>query len=108
MPIPLNRTTPEAIIIDQHEVELQNKNNRAFSAFNLLDTYSWNGTGGMPAFTWKAPNGADFTYDTLNGDLQYKGTNYSALSSLDKQGFFQYLPAFIAACMKNYDVTYSL
>jgi hypothetical protein len=108
MPTPVNRTTFEGIIIDQHDVELQNKADRASSAFNLLNNYSWNGTGGMPVFTWTAPNGADFTYDGTNGELQYEGTNYTALSSLEKQGFFQYLPAFIAACMKYYDVHYNL
>lgn len=109
MAAPPNRTTPEARIIDSHAVELQNKDYRAFSAYQLLSTYNWNGAGGMPSpFTWQAPNGGAFTFDTSNGELAYDGTVYGSLSSIQKQGFFQYLPAFIAACMKNYDVAYNL
>ena len=109
MPAPPNRTTIEARIADSHTVELQNKDQRAQSAYVLLNSYNWNSTGGMPSpFTWQAPNGGAFTFDTANGELAYDATIYSSLSSVQKQGFFQYLPAFIAACMKNYDVAYGL
>ena len=109
MAAPPNKTTIESRIADSHTVELQNKNQRAFSAYQLLATYDWNGTGGMPSpFTWQAPNGGAFTFDTSFGELAYDATIYSSLTSVQKQGFFQYLPQFVAACMKNYDVAYNL
>lgn len=109
MAAPPNRTTPESRIADSHAVELQEKINRASSAYVLLNSYDWNATGAMPSpFTWQAPNGKTFRFAAGSGELQYESIDYSSLSSVQKQGFFQYLPAFIAACLKNYDVTYNL
>ena len=110
MAAPPNKTFIEGQIITQHNVELQNKDQRALYAFVMLNQYDFQGsTGAMPSpFTWQAPNGGAFTFDTANGELAYDATIYSFLTSVQKQGFFQYLPQFVAACMKNYDVTYNL
>lgn len=103
-----NRTTPEGRIIDSHITDLQNKQYRADSAFTMLDTYNWNGSGSMPTHSWKAPTGRIFTFSPGLGELEYDGAVYSVINSQKKKEFFQYLPRFIAECMKNYDLTYGL
>lgn len=108
MAAPVNRTFIEGQLIDHHAIELQNKNDRALSAYTLLDQYNWNGTGNMPSFNWTAPTGLDFTFSPGSGQLEYAGSAYSALSSVKKREFFQYLPRFIAECMKRYDEVYNL
>ena len=109
MPAIINRTFVEGQIIDHHEVELQNKLQRATSAYNLIDTYDWNGTGVMPSpITWTSPTGKDFRFAAGTGELQYDSTVYSSLTSAQKREFFQYLPKFIQACLDAYDDTYSL
>ena len=108
MAAPPNRTFIEGQIIDHHAIDLQNKQVRADSAFIMLDTYNWNGTGSMPPFTWTAPTGKNFTYSPGLGELEYAGTVYSGLNSDKKVEFFQYLPRFIAECMKRYDQAYNL
>lgn len=108
MAAPPNRTTQEGRIIDNHAIELQNKQNRAESAYTMLDTYNWNGVGTMPGFSWTSPNGKIFTYTPGLGELEYDGTVYSGLNAIKKREFFQYLPRFIAECMKRYDQAYNL
>jgi hypothetical protein len=109
MPAILDKTTVEAQILEAHNVELQNKAFRAQNAFELLDTYDWQGTGVMPTpIDWTAPTGLLFRYDSSGTELQYAGTNYSSLTPAQKREFFQYLPKFIAVCMDAYDTNYNL
>ena len=109
MPAPPNRTTPEARIADSHAVELQNKAQRAAAAYNLIDTYDWNGSGVMPSpIIWTSPTGKDFRFTAGTGELEYDSTVYSSLTSANKREFFQYLPKFITECLKAYDDAYNL
>ena len=105
---PTNRTFIEGQIIDQHKVELQNKDQRAQMAFVMLNQYDWQGTGPMPVVTWAAPTGFNFDFNPSNGELHYNSTAYSSLAPDKKREFFQYLPKFIVQCMKAYDDTYNL
>ena len=109
MPALINRTFVEGQIVDHHEVELQNKSQRAAAAYNLIDTYDWNGTGVMPSpITWTSPTGKDFRFAAGTGELQYDSTAYSSLTPAQKREFFQYLPKFITECLKAYDDNYNL
>lgn len=109
MPAIINRTFVEGQIVDHHQVELQNKLQRATSAYNLIDTYDWNGTGAMPSpITWTSPTGKDFRYTSGLGELEYDSTVYSSLSPAQKREFFLYLPKFITECLKAYDDAYNL
>jgi len=104
-----NTTTIESQILQAHDVELQNKLNRAQSAFTDLNNYDFNGLGPMPTpIDWTAPTGVVFRFDSSASELQYASTAYSSLTPAQKREFFQYLPKFIAVCMKAYDDTYSL
>jgi len=105
---PTNRTFIEGQIIDQHKVELQNKNERAAMAFVMLNQYDWQGTGPMPGVVWTAPTGVNFEYNNGLGEIYYNTIAYSGLSPDKKREFFQYLPKFIVQCMKAYDDTYNL
>lgn len=104
-----NTTTIESQILEAHDVELQNKLNRAQSAFTDLSNYDWNSTGPMPSpIDWTAPTGSVFRFDSSGSELQYGGTVYSSLIPAQKREFFQYLPKFMVACMKAYDDAYNL
>jgi hypothetical protein len=105
----LNKTVLEAQILEAHNVELQNKLNRAQNAFTLLNNYDWNGTGAMPSpIDWTAPTGVVFRFDSSSSELQYAGTPYTSLTPAQKREFFQYLPKFISVCTKAYDDFYNL
>jgi hypothetical protein len=110
MPAPIvNPTSIEKQIAEAREVELQNKAFRALSAYNLLFSYDWNGTGPMPnPIEWTAPSGEPFRFEAGSGELQYNGTPYSSLGPTQKRNFFQYLPKFIKFCLDVYDETYNL
>ena len=110
MAAPPNKTFIEGQIITQHNVDLQNKDQRALYAFVMLSQYDFQGsTGAMPSpITWTAPTGVVFQYDNGAGELQYASTAYSSLTPAQKREFFQYLPKFITICMKTYDDTYNL
>jgi hypothetical protein len=105
---PTNKTFIEGQIITQHNVDLQNKDQRAQYAFVMLNQYDWQGTGPMPTVVWTAPTGFNFDFNPSNGELVYNSTAYSSLAPDKKREFFQYLPKFIVQCMKAYDDTYSL
>lgn len=109
MPAILDKTTIEAQILEAHDVELYNKAFRAQNAYELLNTYDWEGTGSMPTpIDWTAPTGVVFRYDNSAGELQYASTAYSSLTPAQRRQFFQYLPKFIQACLDAYDNAYSL
>lgn len=108
MAAPVNRTTQEGRIIDNHAIELQNKNDRASSAYAMLDSYNWNGTGTMPSVSWLAPTSKVFEFAPGSGEIRYDGVVYSSLVAERKREFFQYLPQFIKNCMIQYDKTYNL
>ena len=109
MPAPVyNDGQTETRILDNHTIELKNKAQRAANAYTALETYNFNGSGVMPTHTWTAPTGRDFTFTPGLGELEYDGAVYSSINSQKKKEFFQYLPRFIAECMKNYDLTYGL
>jgi len=104
-----NTTTIESQILQAHDVELQNKLNRAQSAFTDLNNYDFNSTGPMPSpIDWTAPTGVVFRFDSAASELQYGGNPYSSLTPAQRREFFQYLPKFMVACMKAYDDTYNL
>ena len=109
MPALINRTFVEGQIVDHHEVELQNKLQRATAAYNLIDTYNWNGLGVMPSsITWTSPTSKAFRFTAGTGELEYDSTAYSSLTPAQKREFFQYLPKFITECLKAYDDAYNL
>ncbi|NCX93775.1 MAG: hypothetical protein EBX40_03765 [Gammaproteobacteria bacterium] len=109
MPTLTNNTFIEGQMIAQHDIEIQNGDQRAEAAFALLNTYNWNATGAMPSpITWLAPTGREFRYDNALGELYYNSTPYSALASPNKREFFQYLPKFIQFCLDTYDDNYNL
>jgi len=109
MAAPPNKTFIEGQIITQHNVDLQNKDQRAQYAYVMLNQYDFQGsTGAMPNVTWAAPTGLNFDFNPSNGELHYNSTAYSSLAPDKKREFFQYLPKFIVQCMKAYDDTYNL
>jgi hypothetical protein len=109
MPAILDKTTIEAQILEAHDVELYNKAFRAQNAYEVLKQYDWEGTGAMPTpISWTAPTGQVFQFDSSASELRYASTAYSSLTPAQKREFFQYLPKFIAVCMKAYDTNYNL
>lgn len=108
MAAPPNNTFIEGQMLVQHSVDLQNKEKRALSAWQLLSNYNWNSTGSMPDLEWTCPNGNAFLFSSSNGEIHYKGQPYSSLNSEQKKEFFQYLPKFIKKCLDNYDHQYNL
>lgn len=105
---PINETFIEGQIINRHEIELQNKTQRAQMAYTMLNNYTWSVAGVMPVVVWTAPTGSNFEYNNSYGELYYNTTGYSGLAPDKKREFFQYLPKFIVQCMKAYDDTYNL
>ncbi|NCX93082.1 MAG: hypothetical protein EBX40_00180 [Gammaproteobacteria bacterium] len=109
MAAPPNRTFIEGQMLDQHAVEIQNKAQRAASAYMLLNNYNWNSTGAMPSpISWTAPTTREFRFDNSLSELYYNSTGYSSMTSQEKREFFQYLPKFIQYCLDVYDDTYNL
>lgn len=108
MAAPPNKTFLEGQMFVQHSSELYNKDNRANSAYILLDTYNWEGTGTMPSVSWIDPVGGHWDFVPGGGEISINSTIYSSLTPPEKRQFFQYLPKFIQVCLDTYDDAYGL
>lgn len=108
MAVPPNKTFVEGQMIAQHDIELQNKDRRAISAYRILDAYNWQGTGTMPSVSWIDPLGNHWDFMPGGGEINLNSSPYSSLNPPQKRVFFQYLPKFIQVCLDTYDDYYNL
>lgn len=111
MAAPVDKSSRAYEITQAHTIELLNKTKRANDAYLALAQYDFEGTGAFATggpFNWTDPLGNVYQFSNGAGEILLNGAAYSALSSADKQQFFMYLDKFIVACMKQYDIDYSL
>jgi hypothetical protein len=110
MPTPALPRIKTLTQLDNHTVELQTKDNRAYSIFQYLLQYDYDPASGghpMPHFRYVVPtNGIKIEFDPGNSEMVYDGNPYSTLNSDQKAIFWQWIDRAIVIGLKNYDKTY--
>lgn len=108
MPAITNIANPEKKVLDANDRYLQNYVVRENNSYTYVLNYDFNGAGAMPNYTWTAPSGNVFQFDTSVGQFQMDSTAFTSMTAPQKKIFFRYLQKFVGECIKNYNLNYNL
>jgi len=110
MPLPLTPRIKTLTQLDNHTVEIQTKDKRAYSIYLFLTQYDYDivsNTHPMPNWAYTIPtNKKIIRYENTFGEMAYDGNLYSSLSAEEKVIFWQWIDKAIVYGMKQYDKNY--
>jgi len=96
--------------LDNHTVEIQTKDNRAFTIYNNLYSYDYDpatSSHPMPGWAYRIPtNKKTIVFEPGTGEMILDSNVYSSLSVEEKVIFWQWIDKAIVYGMKQYDKTY--